>query len=217
MLKKKTYLLHLIQISCLVLICAVAIYKIAMLHHTANELKFQQIEKFAASLSGFAAEEAQHYLAKNKTQDLHLLIDNLSKDTAIQDATIYNNLGEIIYQSKPILGLSDLLKITPNNKVDSSEITPYISELYSDNKKIGYIRITLKKHEILKLIDEYQDQSTSTILLMMFILFFTGVILTLVLSSKYNISYPYLKEALKEAVKKEAFIKLINLIKHKKP
>lgn len=208
MLKKKTYLLHLIQISCLVLICAVAIYKIAMLHHTANELKFQQIEKFAASLSGFAAEEAQHYLAKNKTQDLHLLIDNLSKDTAIQDATIYNNLGEIIYQSKPILGLSDLLKITPNNEVDSSKITPYISELYNDNKKVGYIRITLKKNEILKLIDEYQDQSTSTSLLMMIILFFTGVVVTLVLSNKYNISYSYVKET---------FIKLINLMAHKKP
>lgn len=208
MFKKKTYLLHIIQISCLVLICAIAIYKITMLHHTANELKFQQIEKFAASLSGFAAEEARHYLPKNKTQDLHLLIDNLSQNTAIQDATIYNNLGKIIYQSKPILALSDLLKITPNNKVDGSEITPYISELYNDNKKVGYIRITLKNNEILKLVDEYQDQSTSTILLMMLISFFTGVMLTLVLPNKYNMSYLYVKEA---------FIKLINLIKHKKP
>jgi len=208
MLEKKKYLLHIIQISCLVVIATLTTYKIAMLNHTANELKFQQIEKFAASLSGFAAEEAKYYLPNDKTQDIHSLIDNLSKDTAIQDATIYNNLGQTIYQSKPTLVLSDLLKITPNNNVDSSAVTPYISELYDDNKKVGYIRITLKKNEIIKLIDEYQSQSISTILLMMFISFFTGVILVLVLFNKYNISYANLKET---------GIKLINLISYKKP
>ena len=175
--KKMYYLLRTLQILSLIIVCAVIIYQFSMLKSTANQIKYQQTEKFAYSLTNLAAAEATRYLSHKKVKDLQLLIDDLSHDPIVRDATVYDDLGQILYQSENVLPLPSLLKINTDDEQQAEGVIPYIAELYKENKKIGYIRITLEQEKILSLIHDYQEKSSSTMLLLLILSFVAGTIL----------------------------------------
>ncbi|WP_019615229.1 AhpA/YtjB family protein [Psychromonas ossibalaenae] len=175
--KKMYYLLRTCQISGLIIVCAVILYQIAMLENTSNEMRYQQTEKFSYSLTNLAAAEATRYLSQNKIKDLQLLIDDLSNDPIVRDATVYDNLGQILYQSKNSLPLQVLLKINDSDGVSAEGVIPYIAELYNEDKKIGYIRISLEQENILSLIHNYQEKGFSTMLLLLILSFTAGTII----------------------------------------
>ena len=183
--KKWYFLLRIAQIATLIVICVVITIQSTVLETTEKNLKYQQTEKFAKSLTNLATAEATRYLTNKKTKELQLLMDNLSHASLIRDASIYNYLGEILYQSKNVLPLPDLLKISNDKIQQTTGIIPYIAELYDEkNKKIGYIRITLEQDKILSLIQNYQDKSTTIMIELLILAFIGGIILMALLFRK---------------------------------
>lgn len=148
------------------------------LQKQSDSVRYQQTEKFSYSLTNLAAAEASRYLAKNQQTELKYLIDDLIKDPIVRDATIYDKFGQIIYQSKDILPLSALLKFGNISSEESEGVTPYIAELYSEQTKIGYIRVTLEQAKMLNILQDYQNSGLSIIILLILLAFVSGSLLT---------------------------------------
>ncbi|MFT4836467.1 MAG: membrane protein [Psychromonas sp.] len=174
--KKMYYLLRTLQISSLLIICSVIAYQFISLRNTSDGIRYQQTERFSYSLTNLAASEASRYLSQQKNEDLQLLIHELTDDPIVRDVTIYDQFGKIIFQSKDALPLPTLLNIASSNDKRSQGIIPQIAELYKDNEKIGYIRISLEQGKILSLINDYQEKSFSTMLLLFVLSFLVGTI-----------------------------------------
>lgn len=175
--KKMFYILRFFQITALFVVSIVILIQINELRITSNEVRYQQTEKFSYSLTNLAAAEATRYLSQKNIKDLQLLINDLSNDPIVRDATIYDHLGKVIYQSKEPLLLPVLLKINESSGNDIKGIIPYIAELYKEDKKIGYIRISLKQDHILRIIFNYQEQTLETLLSLLVLSFIAGCII----------------------------------------
>lgn len=171
------YWLRFFQISGLLTVSIIIIYQVNELRIISNEVRYQQTEKFSYSLTNLAAAEASRYLAQKKDKDLQLLINDLSNDPMVRDATIYDYLGKILYQSNAPLSLPALLKIEQGAENDITGIIPYIAELYKDEKKIGYIRISLRQDHILRIIFNYQEKTLETLLSLLLLSFLAGSII----------------------------------------
>jgi len=193
MMKKLYYLLRTLQIVGLFVVSGIIIYQFSMLTTTSNEIKYQQTKKFAASLMHLAAAESTRYLIKKQDDELALLVNNLGHDPIVRDATIYDHLGQILYQSEGVLPLENVLKIS-QDVVPIAGVVPYVSELYNEDKKIGYIRITLEQKKILSLIEDYQDKSMSTMGLLLMLSFLGGVILMALFFRRLETAYYYLSK-----------------------
>jgi membrane protein len=175
--KKMYYLLRFFQISGLFAVSIVIVLQLNELRVISNEVRYQQTEKFSYSLTNLAAAEAARYLAQNKNKDLQMLINDLSNDPMVRDATIYDNLGKVLFQSNEPLLLPELLKINTTSVKEIKGIIPYIAELYKENEKIGYIRISLRQDHILRLIFDYQDQTLQTLISLLLLSFLAGSII----------------------------------------
>jgi len=217
--KKWYFLLRIVQIATLIVICIIIAIQSTVLENTAKDLKYQQTEKFAHSLTNLAAAEATRYLANKKNKELQVLMEDLSHASIIRDATIYNDLGEILYQSKNVLPLPDLLKISNDKIQQTTGIIPYIAELYSEeNKKIGYIRITLEQDKILGLIQNYQDKSTTTMIELLVLAFVGGIILMALIFRKLkSTSYYTIKTLYRLTMKIKSISKVFSFSHTKKP
>ena len=187
--KKMFYLLRSLQIISLIVVCTVMVYQFITLQNTANAVKYQQIEKFSYSLTNVAASEASRFLSQNKNEDLQLLINDLSNDPVVRDATIYDQLGVVIFQSNNVLPLPQLLNLDNATDTDVLGIIPHIAELYKDNEKIGYIRISLEQKKMLRLISDYQEKSQSTMLFIFILSFVAGTILMAILFRRLERAY----------------------------
>lgn len=194
--KKMYYLLRTLQITSLILLCAVIGYQFTLLQITSNQIGYQQTERFSYSLTNLAAAEATRYLSQNKLSDLQLLIDDLSHDPLVRDATIYDHLGQILYQSKNVLALPVLLNITENEDGETVGVIPYIAELYNENEKIGYIRITLEQDKMLSLIHDYQQKSLSIMLQILILAFVAGTIIMALFFRRVEAAYYHVAKAL---------------------
>ena len=175
--KKMYYLLRTLQISSLLIICSVIAYQFISLRNTSDGIRYQQTERFSYSLTNLAASEASRYLSQQKSKDLQLLINELTDDPIVRDVTIYDQFGQIIFQSKNAIPLPVLLKIESPDDKRSQGLIPHIAELYKDHNKIGYIRISLEQQKILSLINAYQEKSFSTMLFLFILSFFVGTII----------------------------------------
>jgi membrane protein len=174
--KKMYYLLRTLQISSLLIICSIIAYQFISLRNTSDGIRYQQTERFSYSLTNLAASEASRYLSQQKNKDLQLLINELTDDPIVRDVTIYDQFGKIIFQSKNALPLPILLNIASSDDKRSQGIIPQIAELYKNNEKIGYIRISLEQEKILSLINDYQEKIFSTMLLLFVLSFLAGTI-----------------------------------------
>lgn len=195
MMKKMFYLLRALQIIGLIAICSVIVFQLSTLQSTANELKYKQTKKFAASITNLAAAESTRYLINDKHEDLQLLIDNLSHDPIVRDATIYNELGQVSYHSENVIPLENVLKIN-DNILSINGVEPYVVELYKEDNKIGYIRITIEQKKILSLIENYEEKGVSTMLLLLTLAFVGGLILMALFFRRLETAYYYLMKAL---------------------
>lgn len=174
---KMYYGLRFLQIIGLLVVSAFILKELNQLRIISNEVRYQQSEKFSYSLTNLAAAEASRYFANKKDKELQLLINDLSNDPMVRDATIYDQLGKVLYQSEDPLLLPVLLKIEGSENSEVNGIIPYISELYKDDKKIGYIRISLKQDHILQIIFNYQQQTLETLILLLSLSFLAGSII----------------------------------------
>lgn len=175
--KKMYYWLRFFQISALLAVSVVIFLQLNELHSISNNIRYQQTEKFSDSLTNLAAAEASRYLAQNNHSDLQLLIDDLSTNAMVRDATIYNNLGKVLFQSNKALLLPVLLKLGATSEEEISGIIPYIAELYKEEEKIGYIRISLRQDHILTLIFDYQEQILQALVSLLVLAFLAGIII----------------------------------------
>lgn len=171
------YGLRFLQITGLLAVTIIILIQLNQLRVISNEVRYQQTERFSSSLTNLAAAEASRYFANKKEKELQLLINELSNDPMVRDATIYDHLGSVLYQSNDPLSLPALLKIDDSSASDVQGIIPYIAELYKDNEKIGYIRISLKQEHILRIIFNYQQQTIETLLLLLSLSFLAGCII----------------------------------------
>ena len=208
MLKKYFCKAYIIKIFIIVLFSSFIIYQFVSLKHESNAVRFQQTDKFSYSLTNLAASEASRYLSQEKNKELQFLIDSLSQDPVVKDATIYDKYGKIIYQSKQALPLTTLLKIDGDKK-EAAGVIPYIAELYSDNTKIGYIRITLEQDDILSLIQGYEDRGLVILQLLILLSFITGMLTMAVFFRKAEVKYkdfkihlPYIVQHVKTRIQK---------------
>jgi len=175
--KKMYYWLRFFQLSGLLTVSIIIFFQLNELRLISNEVRYQQTEKFSYSLTNLAAAEASRYLAQKKEKDLQLLINDLSNDPMVRDATIYDHLGKVLYQSKEPLLLPVLLKINESSGDDIKGIIPYIAELYKEDEKIGYIRISLKQDHILQIIFDYQELTLKTLISLLLLSFLAGSII----------------------------------------
>ena len=182
--KKKYYLFRTLKITGLVIVCSVIAYQLIMLKSTANDIKYQQTEKFSYSLINLASAEATRFIFEKRKKDLRLLTEHLSHDPLIRDTTIYDRLGKILYQSGDVLPLDELLNISEEKVQEYQGAVPYMSELYKDDTKLGYIRITLEQDKILSLINDYRGRSVLTMILLVIFSFSAGIIISLLFLEK---------------------------------
>ncbi|WP_413693063.1 AhpA/YtjB family protein [Psychromonas sp. KJ10-2] len=196
--KKFFWIVRLSQIAAILCLFAIIAYQFNSLQNESNGVRYQQTEKFSYSLTNLAAAEASRYLAQKNQDDLKLLIDDLSDDPIVRDATIYDEFGKIIYQSEKVLPLPELLQLDEENTTKVEGVIPHIAELYSDNTKIGYIRVTLEQGKILSLIESYQERGLSILSLLTLLAFIAGMLLTIVFYKRVNIIY---KQSLAEIPK----------------
>lgn len=153
-------------------------YQFISLENQSMAVRHQQTQKFAYSLTNLAAAEATRYINQKNHKGLQTLIDDLSKDPSVRDATIYDKLGQILYQSKKVLPLPVLLNLGDNYSPDADGLIPYIAELYVDGTKVGYLRITLEQKRFLSLIQGYQDKGQTILALLIFLAFIAGMVIT---------------------------------------
>ena len=179
---------HAIKILIITLLSSIIIYQLESLKLESNTVRSQQIEKFSYSLTNFAASQAARYLSEDKNKELQSLINSLSEAPVIKDASIYDKFGEVIYQSEGALGVISLLKINQENKEEESFI-PYITELYSDKVKIGYLRITVKQDDVLSLIHDYENRGLAILQFLIMLSFITGMIVMAVLFKIDKVKY----------------------------
>jgi len=187
--KKMYYLLRTLQISSLLIICSVIAYQFISLRNTSEGIRYQQTERFSYSLTNLAASEASRYLSQQKNKDLQLLINELKNDPIVSDVTIYDQFGKVLFQSKDALPLPILLKIESPDDKRSQGLIPHIAELYKDQEKIGYIRISLEQEKILSLINDYQEKSFSTMMLLFVLSFLVGTIIMALFFRRIEASY----------------------------
>lgn len=183
------YYLRFFQISGLLAVSIIIIFQLNALRVISNEVRYQQTEKLSYSLTNLAAAEAARYLAQQKNNDLQLLIKDLSNDPMVRDATIYDNLGKVLFQSNEPLLLPVLLKINPSSGNEIKGIIPYIAELYKEDKKIGYIRISLRQDHILRLIFDYQEQTLQTLISLLILSFLAGSIIMALFFKRFEAWY----------------------------
>lgn len=177
MKSKMYYGLRFLQITSLLAVTVIILMQLNQLRVVSNEVRYQQTEKFSSSLTNLAAAEASRYFANKKEQELQLLINDLSNDPMVRDATIYDHLGKVLYQSTNPVPLPALLKIEQSPSHNIKGVIPYIAELYKGNEKIGYLRITLEQEHILRIISNYQQQNLETLLLLLSLSFVAGSII----------------------------------------
>ncbi|MCP5078117.1 MAG: hypothetical protein GY951_08695 [Psychromonas sp.] len=187
--KKMYYWLRFFQISALLTVSVIIFFQLNELRLISNEVRYQQTEKFSYSLTNLAAAEASRYLAQKKEKDLQLLINDLSNDPMVRDATIYDHLGKVLYQSNEPLLLPILLKINESSGDGIRGIIPYIAELYKEEEKIGYIRISLKQDHILRIIFDYQEQTLETLISLLLLSFLAGSIIMALLFRRLEAWY----------------------------
>ena len=192
MANKLFWITRTLQIVAILIIFALITYQVITLQNESNAVRFQQTEKFSYSLTNLAAAEASRYLSQKKQEDLQLLIDDLSEDPIVRDATIYDQFGQIIYQSKNSIPLPVLLQLGDKKNDSAKGVIPYIAELNSEGTKVGYIRIALEQERILSLIQHYQQRGFSILALLIMLSFIAGCLLTAVFYKKVNKIYQQL-------------------------
>jgi len=192
MFKKNFWKPRPIKVAITVLCVLIIIYQFLSLKSESNAVRFQQTEKFSYSLTNLAATEASRYLSQKKDKELQFLIDSLSQDPVVKDATIYDQYGQTIYQSEQAMPLTTLLNIGGEYE-ESEGVIPYIAELYSDNTKIGYIRITLEQDDILSKIQNYQDRGLAILQLLILLAFITGMLVMALFFKKIELKYEAFK------------------------
>jgi len=174
---KMYYVLRFLQLSGLIVVTAITLFQLNELRTLSSSVGYQQTEKFSYSLTNLAAAEASRYFSQKKHKELQLLINDLSNDPMVRDATIYDHLGKVLYQSDEPLQLPVLLKISATSAKDIKGIIPYIAELYNEDEKIGYIRISLRQDHILGIILNYQEQTLEILILLLALSFLAGSII----------------------------------------
>lgn len=171
---KMYYGLRFLQISGLFVVAIIMLIQLNELRILSDSIRYQQTEKFSYSLTNLAATEASRYFSQKKTNELRRLINDLSHDPMVRDATIYDHLGKILHQSNTPLLLPDLLRRDKNKNIEG--IIPFIAQLYSGDKKIGYIRISLRQEHILSVMFNYQEQILEILILLLVLSFIAGSI-----------------------------------------
>ena len=189
MRKKFFWFIRTLQILAIFALFSVIAYQFIALQNESSAVRYQQTEKFSYSLTNLAAAEASRYLSQKKEKDLQLLINDLNEDPIVKDATIYDVFGKVMYQSKGTIPLPTLLKIGGKKSDDTKGVIPYISELYSGDTKVGYIRVTLKQDHILSLIERYQERGLSILGLLVTLAFIAGILLMAVFYKRLHKFY----------------------------
>ena len=199
--KKMYYFLRSTQIITLILALATIFYQLNLLREQSIGLSFEQTDKFSYSLTNLAASEAERYINTNKIKDLELLIEDLSHDPIVRDATIYDVFGKVLYKSKNSLPLKELLKIDNSNDQDIEGIVPYIAELFDEDKKIGYILVSLRQNELLGLIHDYQLTSFTILILVFVMAILSGMILMALFFRRAESAYYGLEKRISTLIK----------------
>lgn len=199
--KKMFYFLRSTQIIALILALATIFYQLNLLREQSIGLSFEQTEKFSHSLTNLAASEAERYINTHKIKDLNILVDDLSNDPIIRDATIYDNLGKVLYKSKNSISLKELLKVDDSNVKDIDGTVPYITELFDEDTKVGYILVSLRQNKLLGLIHDYQQTSFTALVLVFVMAFLAGMILMAIFFKKAEAAYYRLPKGISVLIK----------------
>ncbi|MDA7746538.1 YtjB family periplasmic protein [Psychromonas sp.] len=198
--RKRFWAFRILQILAIIILFSIITYQFISLQNESSAVRFQQTEKFSYALTNLAAAEASRYLSQKKHKDLQLLINDLTNDPIVRDATIYDQLGQIIYQSKTAIPLPVLLNLGNTNSKEADGVIPYIAELYNEKTKVGYIRITLEQQRILSLIQSYQERGLNILILLILLSFITGLIVMAVTFRKAEIAYKHIKEEIPNTI-----------------
>ena len=193
--KKIFWLFRLLKVISLFLIVAVIAIQLTTLQKESLTLRNQQIERFSQLLTNVIVPNASRHLSQNKTDALQQLIDDLRNDSMIRDATVYNDLGEIVAQSKDNIPLPELLNLIEKNQIEenekntTSDVRPYVEELRYDAKKVGYIRLSLEQHTLLNLINHYQERSFNRLIIMLLLALIAGMLIMVICYKRLSITY----------------------------
>ena len=185
MVKKIFRLKRLLKVIIICLIAIVIASQLIRLQSASLTVRDQQTERFSQSLTNAIATNAAHFLSENQLDQLQEMIGDLKNDSMIRDVTIYNTLGETVAQSKNSIPLPELLNLSEEDEaIEEISIRPYVEELRYDDKKIGYIRLSLEQDKLLALIDNYQEHSFNILVLIFILIFIAGLLIMSIFHQK---------------------------------
>ncbi|MEL0629425.1 AhpA/YtjB family protein [Psychromonas aquatilis] len=185
MIKKIFRLKRLLKVIIICLITIVIASQLIRLQSASVTVRNQQTEQFSQSLTKAIAANAAHFLSENKLDQLQEMIGDLKNDSMVRDVTIYNTLGETVAQSKNSIPLPELLNLSEDDQaIQEITIRPYVEELRYEDKKIGYIRLSLEQDKLLALINNYQEHSFNTLILISILIFITGLLVMSIFHQK---------------------------------
>ncbi|WP_094752047.1 AhpA/YtjB family protein [Psychromonas sp. CD1] len=204
--KNMHFLLRSLQLLGLFVILLTLVYQLIVLRNSANILRQQQTEKFSFSLTNLAGAEATRYLLENKNKELKLLIDNLSNDPMVRDATLYNQFGKVLFQSNQSLSLDSLLNLNTKDKITNEGLIPYVIELHNNQKSLGYLRITLEQNKILTLFHSYQETSFKILICLLCLAFFAGTIIMALFFNQVVSRYSRIQNGIQKLISSNQFL-----------
>ena len=123
---------------------------------------------------------ASHAIAEENTARLDQLVNNFAQDEFIQTAAVFDKQGNLLSQSNFAASYQDLLK-TPNALPGVSRLaTPVISDVFVDDVRIGFVRLTYTFPAAIRTGHDYLHEVSKQIALMLVL----SVVLTWVLARK---------------------------------
>lgn len=188
--KKKKHLKHLWQLS-MVVACIVTIMLLFTYSNQLNKRNYKMLYDQTESLSRMflrqSASSAYPALESNDLLPLEGLIAQLEKEPLILDVTIYDIKGNLLASSMDAISLDQLTGVNTPLSVASIGRQQLVEPISSDNKVLGFIRITLEHGELIKDASNRLEQNINQVRAMLLIALSTGALLIFIITNRIEL------------------------------
>lgn len=196
--KKKRWQ-HLGRLSVL-LLCSLAL--IGMLEYGAllTQRNYQMLSEQTQTLSRMlvrqAAENAASDITDNNQDQLQELVNNLSDEPLILDASIYNIEGVTLAKTDKSMPLTQLTGLSTPLAMASIGRQQIVQPIFANKHVIGFVRITLEHNKLLAKAKDQIEYMTSIIRGLILVALMIGLLLAFTFGRRKDIwHFPFLLTA----------------------
>ncbi|WP_434358878.1 YtjB family periplasmic protein [Parasalinivibrio latis] len=151
----------------MVIVAAVSIFvmydyssRVNIRNHTYLHEKADVLERLAIRQSALTA---FNFLSAGDHDSLQTLVDNLSNEPLILDATIYDASGLALIRSEYAMPLEQVTGLATPLSIASFGRKQIIEPIAGNHQLLGFLRITLEQGNLLNDADAYLDHGTKRV------------------------------------------------------